>query len=136
MPEIDNFSQERERLKQSKLRPTRQRMALVRLLFGSGNRHATPELLYDEAKQAGFQVSLATIYNTLNQFTAAGLLRQVTLAQGKKLFDTNTGAHHHFYDETSQQLIDLPASDLQLEALPQAPKGKSVVSVDIVVRIR
>lgn len=136
MPDVESFNQERERLQQAKLRPTRQRMALLRLLFGAGNRHATPELLYDEAKQAGFQVSLATIYNTLNQFTAAGLLRQVTLAQGKTFFDTNTAAHHHFYDESAQQLIDLPASELQLEALPPAPKGKSIVSVDIVVRIR
>lgn len=136
MPDIESYSKERERLKQAKLRPTRQRMALVHLLFDAGNRHATPEQLFDEAKQAGIQVSLATIYNTLNHFTAAGLLRQVTLAQGKTFFDTNTELHHHFYDETSQQLIDLPASALRLEHLPQAPQGKKITSVDVVVRIR
>lgn len=136
MQDTENYSNERERLKKVNLRPTRQRVALVQLLFGSGNRHATPEQLYEEAKQTGIQVSLATIYNTLNHFTAAGLLRQVTLAQGKTFFDTNTGLHHHFYDETSQTLIDLPVSALQLESLPEPPQGKSITSVDVVVRIR
>lgn len=136
MADTQNFSKERERLKKASLRPTRQRLALVRLLFGAGNRHATPEHLYEEAKQAGIQVSLATIYNTLNHFTSAGLLRQITLAQGKTFFDTNTGLHHHFYDETSQQLFDLPVEALHLEHLPQAPEGKSITSVDVVVRIR
>ncbi len=136
MQDIESYSKERERLKNANLRPTRQRLALVRLLFAAGNRHATAEQLYDEAQHAGIEVSLATIYNTLNQLTAAGLLRQVILVQGKTFFDTNTGVHHHFFDETAQQLIDLPTSALQLEDLPQAPPGKSITSIDIVVRIR
>ncbi len=136
MANTQNYSKEYERLKKANLRPTRQRVALVRLLFGSGNRHATPEQLHEEAKQAGVQVSLATVYNTLNQFTAAGLLRQVTPAPGKTFFDTNIVLHHHFYDENSQTLVDLPASALQLEHLPEPPQGKSITSVDVVVRVR
>ncbi len=136
MPDIESYSKERERLQKASLRPTQQRLALVRLLFAGGNRHVTPEQLYEETKQAGIRVSLATIYNTLNHLIAVGMLRQVTLTHGKTFFDTNTSQHHHFFDEASQQLVDLPASALRLEYLPQAPQGKTITSVDIVVRIR
>lgn len=136
MVTVDTYGKERKRLRKVNLRPTRQRLALVRLLFAAGNRHATPEQLYEEARRAGIQVSLATIYNTLNHFTAAGLLRQVTVTQGRTFFDTNTDEHHHYYDEAAQQLIDLPAAAIRFEQVPQAPAGKQISGVDVVVRIR
>ncbi|MGI9293109.1 MAG: iron response transcriptional regulator IrrA [Pseudomonadales bacterium] len=130
------MSKEREQLKQAGLRPTRQRLSLLHLLSTQGDRHVTPEQLHEEARAAKVKVSLATVYNSLNQFTAAGLLRQVTLSQGRTFFDTNTTNHHHFFDEQTQQLIDLPAEAVNIAALPIPPVGKSVTSVDVIVRIK
>ena len=86
-----------ERLKAAGLRPTRQRLQLLRVLGEGGHRHLTAEQLSAEARAAGLNVALATIYNTLNQFTQAGLLREVVVEPGRSLFsDTNLGPHHHF----------------------------------------
>ena len=95
------------RLRTAGLRPTRQRRLLAKLLFQRGDRHITAELLHQEAKASGCHVSLATVYNTLHQFTAAGLLSQVVVDAGRNYFDTNTGAHQHFYDEDEGQLTDI-----------------------------
>ena len=96
------------------LRPTRQRMALGWLLFGKGARHLTAEMLYEEATLAKVPVSLATVYNTLNQLTDAGLLRQVSVDGTKTYFDTNVTAHHHFYLENNHELVDIPDPHLVL----------------------
>jgi Fur family transcriptional regulator, iron response regulator len=118
------------------LRPTRQRMALGRLLFGKGDRHLTAEMLYEEAALAGFPVSLATVYNTLNQLTNAGLLRQVAVDGTKTYFDTNITAHHHFYLENSHELVDILDTNLVLSNMPNVPDDYEVARVDIVVRLR
>src|SRR5258708_3884728 len=88
-----------ERLRAVGLRPTRQRLALARLLFGRGDRHVTAEALFTEAKQHRVNLSLATVYNALHDFTAKGLLREIVLDSNRSCFDTNTGDHHHFYYE-------------------------------------
>ena len=90
-------------LRQVGLRPTRQRMALGWILFGKGDRHLTAEVLYEEATRAKVPVSLATIYNTLHQFTEVGLLRQVAVDGSKAYFDTNASAHHHFFVEGARR---------------------------------
>lgn len=126
-----------DRLRAAGLRPTRQRLALGVLLFGSGaDRHVTAEELHDEAVSQGTRVSLATVYNTLNQFTAAGLLRQVLVGPGRLYFDTNIGDHHHFYVEGDGTLLDIPADRVSITRLPAAPAGMSVERVDVVVRVR
>lgn len=124
------------RLRAAQLRPTQQRLALARLLFSGSDRHVTAEDLHDEALQAGARLSLATVYNTLHQFTQAGLLRQVIVDGDKIHFDTNTGEHHHFYVEDDGVLIDIPGSDVRIEGLPKAPSGKEIERVDIVVRLK
>ena len=86
------------------LRPTRQRMALGWILFGKGDRHVTAEMLYEEATRAKVPVSLATVYNTLHQFTEVGLLRQVAVDGSKAYFDTNNSEHHHFFIEDQNDL--------------------------------
>lgn len=86
-----------ERLRAAGLRPTRQRLALAKLLLGNGDRHVTAEQLYIEAAAAAMPVSLATVYNTLHQFTEAGLLREVVVEPGRSYFDTNIADHHHFF---------------------------------------
>ena len=99
-------------LRQVGLRPTRQRMALGWLLFGKGDRHLTAEMLYEEASRAKVPVSLATIYNTLHQFTEVGLLRQVAVEGSKAYFDTNTSTHHHFFIEGADALLDIPSAEV------------------------
>ncbi|HKX65234.1 MAG TPA: Fur family transcriptional regulator, partial [Rhizomicrobium sp.] len=96
------------RLRQFGLRPTRQRVELAGLLFDDCDRHVTAESLHDEITKAGMKVSLATVYNTLHQFTEAGLLRQVIVDAARSYFDTNTGDHQHFFLEKEGMLIDIP----------------------------
>jgi Fur family iron response transcriptional regulator len=115
---------------------TRQRMALGWLLFGKGARHLTAEMLYEEATLAKVPVSLATVYNTLNQLTDAGLLRQVSVDGTKTYFDTNVTAHHHFYLENNHELVDIPDPHLVLSKMPDVPEGYEIARVDMVVRLR
>ena len=123
------------RLKGAGLRPTRQRIALANLLFEGENRHVTAEDLYGEARAAGVSVSLATIYNSLHQFTDAGLMREVVVEAGRSYFDTNTGDHHHFFHEDTGSLEDIPGDQINVSELPAAPAGKSVQRVDVIVRV-
>jgi Fur family iron response transcriptional regulator len=118
------------------LRPTRQRMALGWILFGKGDRHLTAEMLYEEASKAKVPVSLATIYNTLHQFTDVGLLRQVAVDGSKSYFDTNVSAHHHFFVEGENALLDIPEAGVVLGAAPIPPEGYEIARVDVVVRLR
>jgi Fur family transcriptional regulator, iron response regulator len=118
------------------LRPTRQRMALGRILFGKGDRHVTAEILYEEALSAKVPVSLATIYNTLHQFTDAGLLRQVAVDGSKTYFDTNVSEHHHFFIEGENDLVDIPPSEVVVGSTPVPPEGYEVARIDVVVRLR
>ncbi len=123
-------------LRQVGLRPTRQRMALGWILFGKGDRHLTAEMLYEEASRAKVPVSLATIYNTLHQFTEAGLLRQVGVDGSKAYFDTNVSSHHHFFVEDENNLVDIPDVDVVVGKTPLPPAGYEIARVDVVVRLR
>ena len=118
------------------LRPTRQRMALGWILFAKGDRHVTAEMLYEEATQAKVPVSLATVYNTLHQFTEVGLLRQVAVDGSKAYFDTNNSEHHDFFIEDRNDLIDIPSSDVVVGKAPVPPEGYEIARVDMVVRLR
>ena len=130
------FADALRRLKKADLRPTRQRLALGKLLFDGGDRHVTSEHLHDEATRHSVRVSLATVYNTLNQFTAAGLLREVVVAPGRSYFDTNITDHHHFFYEDDGTLEDIPGDAVTLATLPEPPAGAQVRRVDVVVRLR
>jgi Fur family iron response transcriptional regulator len=123
-------------LRTAGLRPTRQRVALAELLYSRGNRHVSAELLHEEAEAAHVPVSLATVYNTLHQFTEAGLLREVAVEGTKTYFDTNTDDHHHFFIEGENQVVDIPGSGVAMARLPEAPEGMEIVRVDVVVRLR
>ena len=124
-----------ERLRAAGLRPTRQRLALARLLFEQGDRHVSAEQLHSEAVAASVPVSLATVYNTLHQFVGAGLLREVVVNPGRSYFDTNMGDHHHFFFEDTGQLVDIPSDRIGLTSLPTPPTGTAIRRVDVIVRI-
>jgi Fur family transcriptional regulator, iron response regulator len=124
------------KLRAAGLRPTRQRVVLGWMLFGKGDRHVSAEALYEEANRARAALSLATVYNTLHQFTESGLLRQVHMGAGKAYFDTNTGAHHHFVVEGEETVFDVPDHQVSVQAAPVAPPGFEIVGVDVVVRLK
>ncbi len=113
----------RRKLRQVGLRPTRQRVGLGWLLFAKGDRHVTAEVLHEEAAKARVPVSLATIYNTLHQFTQAGLLREVAVDGAKSYFDTNTSNHHHFFVEGENVLQDIDGQHVEVSSLPEPPRG-------------
>ncbi|MEL6734943.1 MAG: iron response transcriptional regulator IrrA [Pseudomonadota bacterium] len=124
------------RLRDAGLRPTRQRLSLAQLLFSKGNRHVSAEGLHEEALLAQVPVSLATVYNTLHQFTDAGLLRAVAVESSKTYFDTNTSDHHHFYNEDQNTVEDVPTSQITVADLPEPPEGMEITRVDVIVRLR
>ncbi|MDP6815167.1 MAG: Fur family transcriptional regulator [Alphaproteobacteria bacterium] len=126
----------KHRLRAVGLRPTRQRQALAQILFGEGNRHVTAELLHEDAQAAGVKVSLATIYNTLHQFTQAGLLRQVVVDSNRSYFDTNTADHHHFFFEDTGEIEDIPAHGVRAPIPVDVPEEMEMSRIDIVVRLR
>ena len=118
------------------LRPTRQRMALGWILFAKGDRHLTAEMLYEEATKAKVPVSLATVYNTLHQFTEVGLLRQVAIDGSKTYFDTNASDHHHFFLEGQNELLDIPGAEVMVGKTPDVPEGYEIARIDVVVRLK
>ena len=124
------------RLRAAGLRPTRQRVALAHLLFAKGDRHLTAEELHDEAADAGVPVSLATIYNTLHQFTEARLLRVLSVESSKTYFDTNVSDHHHFFVEGENDIRDIPVGNISVGNLPEPPEGMEISHVDVVIRLR
>jgi len=122
-------------LRTAGLRPTRQRVELAQLMYGAGDRHLSAESLHAEASAAGIKVSLATVYNTLNQFTGAGLLREVAIEGHKTYFDTNTSNHYHYYIEHEGRISDIPAEEVRVVGLPEAPDGMEIKRVDVIVRL-
>jgi Fur family iron response transcriptional regulator len=124
-----------ERLRKAGLRPTRQRVTLGVLLFGGEDRHVSAEMLHAEAISAGEHVSLATVYNTLHQFTGAGLLREVAIEGSKTYFDTNTSDHHHFYFEHDGKLMDIEGDMVSVMSVPEPPEGMQISRVDVLVRL-
>lgn len=137
MPSLPSrpFKRALDRLTHAGLRPTRQRLALARLLFDGPDRHVTAEQLHGEVGEANLRVSLATVYNTLHQFTDAGLLREVVVEAGRSYFDTNTSEHYHFFYEDSGRLTDIPGEMMVVGNIPHPPSGTRVARVDVIVRL-
>jgi Fur family iron response transcriptional regulator len=129
------YAQALERLRRIGLRPTRQRLALAKLLFEQGDRHVTAEQLHEEAESAKVRVSLATVYNSLHQFTQLGLLREVVVESGRSYFDTNTSDHHHFFFEDEARLMDIPGDRVEVARLPAPPAGTTLRRVDVILRL-
>ncbi len=128
-------SKVRSILKRAGFRPTRQRMALGQLLFLDKHRHVTPDVLYEQARLAGEMLSVATVYNTLNQFAEAGLIRKISLNGERTYFDTDTGDHTHFYIAAEDRIIDIPSESISVGPLPSPPAGYTIRKVDIMIQL-
>jgi Fur family transcriptional regulator, iron response regulator len=118
------------------LRPTRQRVALAKLLYTHSDRHVTAEILYAEATRHNLPVSLATIYNTLNQFAKLGLLREVGVDGSITYFDTNTSNHHHFFIDGENEIRDIPTTDILIGKMAEIPDGYEIARVDLMIRLK
>jgi Fur family iron response transcriptional regulator len=123
------------KLKDAGLRPTRQRLLLAKQLFGKGARHVSAEELHLEAIAGRTPVSIATIYNALRQFTAAGLLREIMVGPGRTYFDTTTTPHQHYFIESEGRLMDIPDEKIISLQAPEPPPGMLVTRVDLIVRV-
>ncbi|MEX0693608.1 MAG: iron response transcriptional regulator IrrA [Rhodospirillales bacterium] len=135
MPTEKRYTPIISKLREAGLRPTRQRIALAEMMFRGDDRHVSAEMLHKEATAARVSVSLATVYNTLHQFTQAGLLREIAVEAGRSYFDTNTTDHHHFYFENDGHLEDVLSEDVVVSSLPSAPPGSRISRVDVVIRV-
>ncbi len=118
------------------LRPTVQRLSLSRLLFGKGDRHVSAEALHAEAREAGLRMSLSTVYNSLNQFARAGLLREIAVQGPRTYFHTRTSPHHHFMDQSTGRMFDAPDGSVEFARLPAPPEGMEIVGCDVIIQLR
>lgn len=124
------------KLQDAGVRVTRQRLELAKLLFRGGDRHFTADSLYEEALSGRIPVSLATIYNTLQQFVTAGLIRRLAIEGQKAWYDTNVSEHHHLFFEEDNCIYDIQDSAVSISHLPPIPDGMTVSRVEVVVRLR
>lgn len=123
-------------LRRANLRPTRQRIALGLLLFRDAHLHATPDGLHQTAIRAGERLSLATVYNTLNQFADAGLVRKMGVPGDRTYYDTNTGDHSHFYIADEERIIDIADGAIHIGPLPAPPDGYVISRVDVLLHLQ
>jgi Fur family iron response transcriptional regulator len=124
------------RLQSAGLRATPKRVAIANLLFDGADRHVTADDVYSLAGAHKVRVSLATVYNTLNQFVAAGLMKRITLDSDRTYFDTNISDHHHLFYEDNGKLVDVPGADIRVEGLPKSIDASKVRAIDVVVRMQ
>jgi len=122
-------------LRTAGLRPTRQRVELAQLMYGAGDRHLSAESLHAEASAGGIKVSLAPCFKSLKQFPGGRLLREVAIEGHKTYFDTNTSNHYHYYIEHEGRISDIPAEEVRVVGLPEAPDGMEIKRVDVIVRL-
>lgn len=126
------------KLRNSGLRPTKQRLKICEVLFDSEKTfHFTiNDLAKIIEKNTKEKISLATVYNTIHAFNKKGYVKEVTISNDKTYFDTNTKSHHHFYDLRTNELIDIDSEKIQLKHVPQPPKGKKINGIEVVINVR
>jgi len=134
---LNNFNKAISTLKKKNIRPTKQRMILAKLLFEKGRRHLSAEMIYDEVKKDQRKISLATIYNTLKQFSQIGLIREIVVDQNKSLYCTNYESlyHYHLYIEDEGKIVDIPTKNIDLN-IPSIPACLKLHNIDVIVKIR
>jgi len=126
-----------EKLRSSGLRPTNQRILICKLLFDrKGTFHFTINQLRNILKNESYKkVSLATIYNTIHAFKKKGYLKEISLNSDKSYFDTNVSNHHHFFNESTNELIDLEDTDVGKINIKKTITGKKIKSIEVLVKI-
>ncbi len=123
------------KLEKNGIRATKQRRVLAKLIFDKGKRHISAENLFDEVKKEERKISMATVYNTLKQFTSLGLIREIVVDQNKSLYCNNNQSHYHLYIEDEGKVIDIPTKNIDLD-IPSIPACLKLHDIDVIVRIR
>ena len=123
------------RLARAGLRPTAKRVELAHVLFDGGDKHFTAEQAHEMATRAGMKMSQATVYNTLNQLAAAGLLHRIALDSKRTFFDTNTGDHHHIFYDDNSELVDVPLDQVIVSGAPALKPGETIRRIDVILRV-
>jgi len=129
------YHQAMKKIESSGIRPTKQRRVLAKILFEKGNRHLSADELFHDVKKEDRKISMATVYNTLKQFTSLGLVREVVVDQNKSLYCTNHKSHYHLYIEDEGKIIDIPTKNIDLN-IPSIPACLQLHNIDVIVRIR
>jgi len=134
---MDQLKFHTDKLRVSGLRPTKQRLAICKILF---NRKETFHFTIDQLKKiieknARKKISLATLYNTVHAFERKGYLKEISLKGNQTFFDTNTRSHHHFYDEETSQLTDIKNENISVNNLPKIPNGKKIKNIEITIKV-
>ena len=125
-----------DKLRSSGLRPTKQRIEISKLLFDRIKTfHFTINTLNDDLLKKNQKISLATIYNTIHAFKKKGYLKQISISADKSYFDTNVTNHHHFFNESTNELIDIHNSDVGNIKIFKTIPGKKITSVEVLVKI-
>ena len=126
------------KLRSSGLRPTKQRVEIAKFLFDREKTiHFTVESLNKLLlKRTSTKFALATVYNTVHAFKAAGHLNEIEVRGKKTYFDTNVSNHHHFYDNDTSELIDINAKDVVIQKLPKAPNGKKIKNIEVFINLK
>ena len=129
------YHQAMKKIECSGIRPTKQRRVLAKILFEKGNRHLSADELFHDVKKEDRKISMATVYNTLKQFTSLGLVREVVVDQNKSLYCTNHKSHYHLYIEDEGKIVDIPTKNIDLN-IPSIPACLQLHNIDVIVRIR
>ena len=129
------YHQAMKKIESSGIRPTKQRRVLAKILFEKGNRHVSADELFHDVKKEDRKISMATVYNTLKQFTSLGLLKEVVVDQNKSLYCTNNKSHYHLYIEDEGKIVDIPTKNIDLN-IPSIPACLQLHNIDVIVRIR
>ncbi len=129
------YHQAMKKIESSGIRPTKQRRVLAKILFEKGNRHLSADELFHDVKKEDRKISMATVYNTLKQFTSLGLVREVVVDQNKSLYCTNHKSHYHLYIEDEAKIVDIPTKNIDLN-IPSIPACLQLHNIDVIVRIR
>jgi len=132
---INIYHQAMKKIESSGIRPTKQRRVLAKILFENGNRHVSADELFHDVKKEDRKISMATVYNTLKQFTSLGLVREVVVDQNKSLYCTNRKSHYHLYIEDEGKIVDIPTKNIDLN-IPSIPACLQLHNIDVIVRIR
>ena len=129
------YHQAMKKIESSGIRPTKQRRVLAKILFEKGNRHLSADELFHDVKKEDRKISMATVYNTLKQFTSLGLVREVVVDQNRSLYCTNHKSHYHLYIEDEGKIVDIPTKNIDLN-IPSIPACLQLHNIDVIVRIR
>ena len=126
-----------EKLRQTGLRPTKQRVKICEVLF---NREKTfhftiNDLVKKISEELNEKISLATVYNTVHAFEKKGHLKEIAINSDKTYYDTNTSIHHHFYDEETHELIDCNQNDIDSINVKKNIPGKKIKSVEVLIKV-